>query len=203
MAYWLRGSALTWSLILSALVASCATQAPSQPKPAAPSRQVALPNPMTSDCIVLLGGGGTITANETVNDRWFAIDGAVERALMRDLIADGYRVHDYIVNIPKIEVRLAGLMLEEQKTGCGQVLEVTHELVYGREHAGLPHRFGFLVQVGYLHIPSPSARTVTFVGLYHREYSYPLTRDVMQNLSLSGLGKEMATNLESAGVLRK
>lgn len=201
MAHSSRGSALTCSLILSALVASCATQPPAPQPP--PSRRITLPDPMMSDCIVLLGGGGTITTNETVNDRWFAIDGVVERALMGDLNADGYRVHDYIVNIPKTEVRLAGLMLEEQKTGCGQVLEVTHELIDDREHPGLPHRFGFLVQVGYLHIPSPSARTVTFVGQYHREYTYPLTREVMQDLSLSGVGKEMASNLESAGVLRK
>lgn len=195
MTHSLRGSVLTCTMMLSAVVASCATQAPSPAAPTPPPQSLALPDPLTSNCIVLLGGGGTLTTNETVNDKWFAIDGVVERALMSDLNADGYRVHDYIVNTRNTEVRLAGLILQERNTGCGQVLEVTHELP--------AQQFGFLVQVGYLHPASSSARSVTFVGQYEREYTYPLTTEVMQNLSLSGVGKNMATDLERTGVLRK
>lgn len=191
----LQGSVLTCSLALGALIASCTAQATAAPVSTPPPQAIALPDPLTSSCVVLLGGGGTRTSDETVNEQWFAIDNQVERSLMSDLSADGYQVHDYIVDIPTTEARLAGLILQEQKTGCGQVLEVTHELS--------PHQFGFLVQVGYLHMASPSARTVAFVGRYERRYTYALTSEVMQSLSLSGVGKDMAMDLERAGALRK
>jgi len=41
------------------------------------------------------------------------------------------------------------------------------------------------------------------VGDYYKEYEYPMTSEVMDTLSISGLAYTMATDLDKAAVLEK
>lgn len=157
----------------------------------------------SGNCIVLTGGGGTVTPNEDVNKRWFTIDGVIDRALEKNLTDSGYHVDELIVDIRDSSARMAALAQEQAKSGCKQVLRIGHELLSSSGSSGVVDRFGFEVLIGHLEEISASPHAVRFVSEYKQKYSYPLTADVMQHLSLSGVAQQIASDLAQAKVLLK
>jgi hypothetical protein len=157
----------------------------------------------SANCTLLLGGGGTVTTSDDVNSRWFVVNSAISRALMTDLDADGYRIVDFIVDIRNVDQRAAAMMQQLHSAGCEQVIEVGDELRGSAANPQVVSRFAFVVSVLQPKIDPSSPRTVDVGGTYQKNYEYPMTAEVLQQLSVSQLAKTMATDLEHAGALRK
>ena len=180
-------------LALAALV--IAPGAFANPTPAA--------SPRTGNCTLLLGGGGTVTTSDDVNNRWFVVNSAISRALMTDLNADGYRIIDFIVNIRDVNQRATAMMQQLHTAGCRQVIEVGDELRGSATNPQVVARFAFVISVLQPKIDPSAPRTVQVGGTYQKDYEYPMTAEVLQQLSVSRLAKTMATDLEHAGALPK
>jgi len=163
--------------------------------PVAPSRG--------GNCTLLLGGGGTLTTSDDVNSRWFVVNSAISRALMTDLNADGYRIVDFIVDIRDVDKRAAAMMQQLHTAGCEQVIEVGDELRGSAANPQVVSRFAFVISVLQPKTDPSSPRTIEVGGTYQKNYEYPMTAKVLQQLSVSRLAKTMAIDLEHAGALRK
>lgn len=154
-------------------------------------------------CTLLLGGGGTVTTSDDVNSRWFVVNSAISRALMSDLSADGYRIIDFIVDIRDVNQRAAAMMQQLHSAGCEQVIEVGDELRGSAANPQIVSRFAFVVSVLQPKIDPAAPRTLQVGGTYQKDYEYPMTAEVLQQLSVSRLAKTMAADLEHAGALPK
>ncbi|HZT03223.1 MAG TPA: hypothetical protein VFA39_13250 [Steroidobacteraceae bacterium] len=154
-------------------------------------------------CTLLLGGGGTVTTSDDVNSRWFVVNSAISRALMTDLSADGYRIVDFIVDIRDVNKRAAALMQRLHSAGCEQVIEVGDELRGSAANPEVVSRFAFVISVLQPKIDPAAPRTLHVGGTYQKDYEYPMTAEVLQQLSVSRLAKTMAADLEHAGALPK
>jgi len=154
-------------------------------------------------CTLLLGGGGTVTTSDDVNSRWFVVNSAISRALMTDLSADGYRIVDFIVDIRDVNKRAAALMQQLHNAGCEQVIEVGDELRGSAANPQVVSRFAFVISVLQPRIDPAFPQTVHVGGTYQKDYEYPMTAEVLQQLSVSRLAKTMAADLEHAGALPK
>jgi hypothetical protein len=161
------------------------------------------PTPRSGNCTLLLGGGGTVTTSDDVNSRWFVVNSAISRALVSDLNADGYRIVDFIVDIRDVNKRAAAMMQQLHTAGCEQVIEVGDELRGSAAHPQVVSRFSFVISVLQPKMDPSSPKTVDVGGTYQKDYEYPMTAEVLQQLSVSRLAKTMATDLEHAGALKK
>jgi hypothetical protein len=153
-------------------------------------------------CIVLAGGGGTVSGSDATDEQWFTINDIVSRNAMEALADMGYDVIDYIVDVRDAEQRAARVHLELERSGCTKILQIGHQL---RPASGIepPGTFAFVVSV--LHAEdSPGRRrrqTAVFAQVYQRAYEYPMTREVLETLSLTKLGRTIAGDVAASGAL--
>jgi hypothetical protein len=156
-------------------------------------------------CVLLMGGGGSVTPDKNVNSRWFVINSTVSRNVMSALTVLGYRMEDFIVDIQDANKRAGALFQQLSRTGCGKVVQVVHQL-RSADNSQYVTRFAFVVSVLHLEPADPSnpaAKEIRFAGDYNKEYEYPLTKEIMENLSLSELARSIAADIDKAGVLEK
>lgn len=179
------------SLALAAIL--IAPGAFADPAPTGPSRG--------GHCTLLLGGGGTVTTSDDLNSRWFVVNSAISRALLTDLTADGYRIIDFIVDIRDVDQRAAAMMQQLHTVGCEQVIEVGDELRGSAANPQVVSRFAFVISVLQPRIDASSPQTLHVGGTYQKDYEFPMTAEVLQQLSVSRLAKTMATDLEHARAL--
>lgn len=181
--------AITWLATLG-IVGQTATAAPTEGQ----------------HCIVLLGGGGTVTHNEDVDSRWFVINSGVSKFLIEALVARGYQIEEAIVDVRDADKRFGVLVRHLQSAGCDRAVQLAHVLKFTTEgqHAQIT---AFDLQVSVVRLVSsdkegaPAPTTGQVQSDYTKDYEYPLTAEVMQNLSLSELARTMATDLEKSGTL--
>jgi hypothetical protein len=191
------------SLALSFAIAACVLVRPCLADPAATSTST----PTTPTCTLLMGGGGTVTPDKDVNSHWFSLNSILSRNLVSALSQLGYRVQDFITDIPDADAR--GKALEDQvyKTGCWQVLRLTHELTAIPDKPGSFSKFTFVVSVFHLEqSPNPAkvnARIVKIAEKYEMAYQYEMTPQVIGKLSLTDLAQSMAADVVKASVLEK
>jgi hypothetical protein len=154
-------------------------------------------------CIVLSGGGGTITGDKDFDDRWFAVNSAASRSALEQLTAAGYRMVDFIVNPRDAQRRGAGMYREMEKHGCKKVLQIGNEL---RETPGRTEP-SLVFVVSVLHIDTQGREkksgrgTFTMAADFEKEYSFILTPEAMENLSLSQIGEQIASDVQKSGAL--
>jgi hypothetical protein len=190
------------SLILSIAAAACVLVRPclADPAPAPASTP-------TPTCTLLMGGGGTVTPDKDVNTQWFSLNSILSRNLVSVLSQLGYRMQDFITDIPGADARGKALEDEVYKTGCWQVLRLTHELTPSPDKPGSFSKFTFVVSVFHLEqFPNPAkanARTVKIAEKYEMAYDYEMTPKVIGKLSLTDLAQSMAADVVKAGVLEK
>jgi hypothetical protein len=150
-------------------------------------------------CVVLLGGGGTVTGAQDVDSRWFVINRAVSKSVEEILVKDGYDVVELIVDSQNTDQRVLAVSGELKRSQCSSVVQISHVL---SGPSGTISRFGFNVSV--LHpdqnVNDRTSR-ISFTEQYKNSYEYALTQEVMQNLSLSKLGSQIAQDLEKSKVL--
>lgn len=158
-------------------------------------------------CTLLMGGGGTVTPDKDVNSRWVSLNSILARHLGNDLTKLGYRVQDFIVDIENADARSNALQAQLQKTGCGQVLELTHELTADPSKPGTFSKFTFVVSVLDLQSLVPTSkiyrRMIRIAEKYNTGYEYPMTPHVLEKLSLTDLAQTMADDVDKARVLQK
>jgi hypothetical protein len=171
--------------------------------PAAHAAPAPTATPEGGNCTLLLGGGGTVTTSDDINGRWFVVNSAVSRALTTDLSADGYRIIDFIVDIRDVNQRAGAMMQRLHAAGCEQVIEVGDELRGSAANPQVVSRFSFVVSVLQPTMDPSSPRTIRVAGTYQKDYEYPMTAQVLKQLSVSQLAQAMATDLEHAGALKK
>lgn len=161
----------------------------------------------TSECILLIGGGGTVTADKDTNERWFILNSAVSRFLASALTKRGYRVQELISDIQGEDTRATALQQAVYKTGCSQVLRLTDELTSSKDHPGTVSKFDFVVSVLRLEsLPPPSKAytwAVRIAEKYEMAYEYDMKPDTIEKLSFSGLADSMAADVDKAHVLDK
>jgi len=159
----------------------------------------------TAPCFVLMGGGGTYFNNTEWDNKWFAINSAVSRGALDKLTAKKYHMIDYIVFVRDVEKRAAGMYQEMKKNGCQKVLQIAHDLHFSDKD---PNQPVLTFEVSVMHLGSanpPKGKRdgqLTMASDYEKKYSYVLTTELMDNLSLSGVGEMIANNIDEAGVLK-
>jgi len=149
-------------------------------------------------CTLVMGGGGVVTPDSDVNSRWFAINRAVSNGAIAALKSKGYDVREFIVEIQDANRRFAAMARELDLQKCGQVLQITNNLIGDSNSDGRVSSFTFSASVIHLVVGPPT----TVVGEYEKTYTYPLTKEVMETLSLSELGGTIAADVDAAKVLK-
>lgn len=156
-----------------------------------------VPEHTAAPCAILLGGGGTtVFASEKLHHLWFEVNRSVSSAAAEALQGMGYRIDPLIVDSRDIQQRKQLLENEIDREHCNRIIEITYKLTgQSVTMPGVAADFGFDVEVmgiGSDHV---------LIGLYQKAYSYPLTSQVMQSLSLSGVGKSIAADIVKAQVI--
>jgi hypothetical protein len=194
-------NARLWFLIFAG-IAVTGVAAGDEPSAAIPA-DASVPT-TTSPCTLVMGGGGIVTANRDVNGRWFAINRAVASNVIASLKGKGYALREFIVDIQDANQRFAAMARELDQDKCGQVLQITNNLIADPTKGGTTQSFAFDAFVIHLSIytSTDGHRKATVVGEYQKNYTYPLTKEVMDNLSLSELGGKIAADVDEAKVLK-
>lgn len=155
---------------------------------------VSVPTP--NACAVLMGGGGMVFPSDKQNQQWFLVGRAVSQAAEVSLQGMGYRIYPLIVDVRDSAQRLHLLSTELAREQCNQVVQITHRLSgESATQPGVAKDFAFDVAV--LDVAPDGKLT----GVYNKTYSYPLTRETMVSLSMSTVGKTIASDIENAKVL--
>lgn len=152
----------------------------------------------TSACTLVMGGGGTVTANAQAA-RWFAINRTVTTAVIATLRSEGYAVESLIVDVRDSDQRLKALAHELQHDRCTQVVQIIHALNFD------PASFSFSARVIHpvTNWSAAGARPgLAFVGDYEQQYSYPLTAQTTDRASLLDLGATIAKDIHAAKMLK-
>lgn len=149
-------------------------------------------------CSILMGGGGAVFASDDQNNKWFLIDRAVSRAVTDSLQGMGYRIEPQIVDIRDSTERLKLLGAEVRREKCNRIIQITHGLSgESKTTPGVAANFDFDVSVLGV---SPDGK---ITGISRKTYSYPLTKQVMETLSMHEVGKTIATDIDKTHVINK
>lgn len=151
-----------------------------------------------STCAILMGGGGMVFANDEQNNKWFMVNRAVSQAVAGSLQSMGYRIDPLIADVRDHDQRIKMLGAEVAREKCNRVIQITHALS-GKSQAmpGVAKDFEFDVAVLGV---NPDGK---LTGMFQKTYSYPLTREVLASLSMSEVGRTIATDIDQARVINK
>jgi hypothetical protein len=158
-------------------------------------------------CTLLMGGGGTVTPDKDLNSHWVSLNSILARDLETALTNLGYRMQDFIVDIQDKAARAAALEAQVLKSGCGKVLQLTHELTSAPDKPGTYSKFTFVVSVSNFEAVTPSSKDITravrIAEKYEMAYEYAMTPKALGTLSFTDLAQSMAADVDKAGVLPK
>jgi hypothetical protein len=160
----------------------------------------AQPAPITADnaCSILMGGGGAVFASDDQNNKWFLINRAVSQAVADSLQGMGYRIEPLIVDIRDNAQRMKMLGAEVTREKCNRIIQIAHGLSgESKTTPGMAANFDFDVSVLGV---TPDGK---LTGISQKTYSYPLTKQVMETLSMSEVGKTIAADIDKAHVIDK
>ena len=144
--------------------------------------------------------------DEAMNQRWFKINSVISNDLAEDLQQKGYRIERMIVDIRSNEQMRTALGIELAKKGCNKFIQVSHGLEGIPEGGGVASYFKFTVTVMGLSkgVAAANGGTMTMItGGFHKDYRYPLTTQVMQTLSMSGVARQIADDIDASGQINK
>ena len=152
--------------------------------------------PTPNSCVVLMGGGGMVFPSDYQNREWFLVGRVVTRAVAASLQGAGYNIYPIIVDVRSSEQRLKLMGAKLVHERCNQVVQITHSLSgESATQPGVAKDFAFTVTV------FDTTADDKLAEIYSKTYSYPLTREIMDSLSMSGVGRIIATDIENAKVL--
>lgn len=173
-------------LVLSAVALSCPAGARAEPVEVA-----------ARPCILVLGGGGTLTGNEEIDGNWFNLNSVISNAVVETLAARGYRVEPLIIDDKDGAARFRALWSAFSQDHCPRTVQISHEL-----KAKEGRLDSFAIRADVLHFKLGEAGDEAKpVGDYKKAYDFPLNPEAMKNLSLTDVGVRVAEDLAAAGVL--
>lgn len=149
-------------------------------------------------CVVLLGGGGTLTGTADVDTLWFRVSSAISEDVARDLTARSYDVRPLIIDEQDGQRRFEAVWRELSARRCTRTVQISYAL-HGATVSGQPNTFSFRAEV--LRISSTDGRTATPVSDYAKTYDFPLTPELLHSLSASALAGRIADDIVAASVL--
>jgi len=150
-------------------------------------------------CTLFFGGTGTRTGNADFDQRWITINETVSEAAIQKLSELHYRIESSFTQASESQDSFEELYETLRQKQCGQVLQLSHELALPSKPGGVP-RLTLKVLVFHLD-PTADARSAKTIGEYERNYPFELTKEVMENLSLSAVGQTIAQHVDEAKVL--
>jgi hypothetical protein len=150
-------------------------------------------------CILLFGGGGTVSGNPTVDGNWFKIDSAIADGVIARLRDKSYDVRTLITDDHDPSRLVQALMVKLTETRCAKTVQISHELK-STNGSGLVNSFSIKAAVL---VAKPQDRLVKFDGEYNKHYDFAMTKQVLDELIPSELGERMADDIIAAGVLPK
>ena len=166
---------------------------------AGPAAATLKPGTAEAPCVVLLGGAGSMTGNAEIDGNWFKIDSAISNDVADQLTARSYDVRPLIIDTHDSQELFNALWSKLSETHCALTVQIFRELKASKDRAD-----SFSIKTTVLKIiPHPGSRVVTPASEYQKEYDFPLTTEVMENLSLSTLAGRIADDIAAAGVLPK
>jgi hypothetical protein len=186
-------------LRLTFLIAVTSLVAAAQVLPADDSAAVASP---ALGCTFVVGGGGTVIQDETINSRWLAINSVLTRNVVASLQKMNYRVTGFIAGEHDPDKRFAVIHARLEAAKCGKVLQISHALTTTPEKPNVITAFTFTASVFHLE-PGASDKEFKVVGEYEKSYQFALNREAMEKLSLSKVGETIAKDIDQAKVLVK
>lgn len=149
-------------------------------------------------CSILMGGGGAVFASNDQNNKWFLINRAVSQAVADSLQGMGYRIEPLIVDIRDNTQRMKMLGAEVTREKCNRIIQIAHGLSgESKTTPGMAANFDFDVSVLGV---TPNGK---LAGISQKTYSYPLTKQVMETLSMREVGKTIAVDIDKAHVINK
>jgi hypothetical protein len=149
---------------------------------------------------VVLGGGGTVTGNNQVDNNWFKINSAISNAVADRLTANGYDVRPLIIDIRDGDERFRALWSKLSETHCDRTVQISHLL---KASNGRVDSFSIQGEVLIFDSPVDGKAGVKPISEYEKGYDFAMSPAVMQNLSLSQLGYTIADGIVAAGALPK
>jgi hypothetical protein len=153
-------------------------------------------------CALLEGGEvPSMASNPDLHSRWFVIDRAVSQGSKNSLVAKGYKIEDDIVDIRDANSRIGHIVQQLKSTGCTKVVQISAALKDSPATPGIVSQFTFTALV--FHLEQKSPREVFVAGEFQKDYSFPLTTDTMDHLSLSGVGEKIAADIDASATLEK
>lgn len=153
-------------------------------------------------CALLEGGEvPSMASNPDLHSRWFVLDRAVSKGAEDSLAAKGYKIEDDIVDIKDVNMRIGHIVQQLKTTGCTKVVQISAALKDSPQTPGVVSQFTFTALV--FHLEQTSPRQVYVAGEFQKDYSFPLTQDTMDHLSLSGVGAQIAGDIDAAAVIAK
>jgi hypothetical protein len=153
--------------------------------------------PSKPGCAILTGGSAPHTANEGVNKVWLEADRQVSAGAAESMTGKGYTIHADFIEGSSNE-RVAKIAERMKETQCPETIDISIEL---QPPAGQAKLIVFRTLV--FHLDRKNPMEVTVAGDFTKEYSYPLTKETLDTLSMSGVGKQFAADIDGAEVLAK
>lgn len=150
----------------------------------------------TPECLILLGGGGMVFSNEAMNNMWFKINSGLSTHIADDLEKNGYKVERLIVDIRDNPDRLKALSSKVTETKCTKIVQVSNSLS-GVAGGGIAKFFVFNISVLSVDESAINAK------IYNKDYSFPLTKEVMETLSMSSLAQRISDDIDASHAINK
>jgi hypothetical protein len=171
-------------LVLSLLFLATLVQAAS---PASTTEAISA----ADECVIVFGGGGTITVNSRVNEVYFEVTASLADKIAQELSDLGYQVVVVTSRPSSTAAYLDPLLAAMSERPCSHVVDVTY-FIDPIEND--PERYGFNLRV-YRLIPSgPPERPFSTVkvssDMLKKQYRY--TFDIWFHVPLFQLGRQMA-----------
>jgi hypothetical protein len=157
------------------------------------------PTAAVPDCSLFFGGTGTRARNAEFDRITITINKTVSDAAIGRLIWLRYRIESHFSTASSLQESSAELYRVLQEKKCGQVIELSDEFSIAAATDALPH-LKFTVLVFHLE-RTVDGRSLQVVSEYQRSYEFELTKQLMKELSLSGLGLTIAADIDAARVL--
>lgn len=153
-------------------------------------------------CALVLGGGGTVFPDDRINQNWLKIDTVVADAVTSELRALGYHVEEVVSDLRTADARLELFAREMATRKCNRLVQVSHFV----EPSATAPKFGFAASVLVPDLAgaerSGGGTVAQLKGEFDKRYSYDLTSEVMQTLSMSDVGRTIAREIDRSGVVK-
>lgn len=194
------------SAFVLVLLAGSAPAPPPATQPAEPAPQAAAGSEKPAgtespsglgDCVLVVAGTGTKTANEGVNKVWHTMNSESAKELVRQLTEAKVPARLAVIPQETPEDKVLGqLALALTHDRCRQLLQFSHVLGGG---SGPGAFFGF--EATLMDVTETPTGFKLGQQTFHKRHTYPLNRESLRSVRTSDIASRFKADLIEAGVL--